>query len=90
MYKTKTMLPYNTHKLLESCLYDRKFAVRCNIAINDDFTIGAGVPRGSVLGPTLYVLYTADIPTSTRLTSTIADDTAFLAAQNARCKQLRS
>jgi len=32
-----------------------------------------------VLGPTLYVLYTADIPTSTRLTtSTFADDTAIL------------
>jgi len=49
------MLPYNTHKLLESYLYDRKLAVRCNTAITDDFTIGAGV----------YVLYTAGIPTST-------------------------
>ncbi|KAH8397238.1 hypothetical protein KR215_011125, partial [Drosophila sulfurigaster] len=74
-----TMLPSNTHKLLESYLYDRKFVVRCNSAISDVFTVGAGVPQGSVLGPTLYVLYTADIPTSTRITtSTFADDTAIL------------
>jgi len=79
MYKIKTMLPYNTHKLLESYLYERKFAVRCNTAISDDFTIGAGVPQGTVLGPTLYDLNTADIPTSTQLrTSTFADDTAIL------------
>jgi len=60
MYKIKKMLPCNTHKPLESYIYDRKFAVRCNTAITD-------------------LLYTADIPTSTRLTtSTFADDTAIL------------
>ncbi|KAH8398576.1 hypothetical protein KR222_000468, partial [Zaprionus bogoriensis] len=74
-------LSYNTHKLLESYLYDRKFVVRCNTAISDDYTVGAGVPQGSVLGPTLYVFYTADIPTSTRLiTSTFGDDTAILSS----------
>jgi len=37
-----------------------------------------------VLGPTLYFLYTADIPTTTRLTtSTFADDTAILS--HSRC-----
>jgi len=82
MYKIKTMLSYNTHKPVESYLYDRKFVMRCNTAICDDFTVGAGVPQGSVLGTTLYVLYTAGIPTSTRLTtSTFADDTAILGAQ---------
>jgi len=48
MYKIKKMDPYNTHKLLESYLRDRKFAVRFNTAISDDFSIGAGVPQGSV------------------------------------------
>ncbi|KAH8418172.1 hypothetical protein KR222_006726, partial [Zaprionus bogoriensis] len=42
----------------------------------------AGVPQGSVLGPVLYTLFTADLPiiADDRLTvATYADDTAFLA-----------
>jgi len=41
MYNIKTILLYNTHKHLESYLYNRKFAVRCNTAITDDLIIGA-------------------------------------------------
>ncbi|KAH8272650.1 hypothetical protein KR044_008482 [Drosophila immigrans] len=79
MHQIRATLTNNTHQLIESYLYDRKFAVRCNSAMSDDYTIRAGVPQGSVLGPTLYVLYTTDIPTSRRLiTSTFGDDTAIL------------
>jgi len=79
MFKIIKLLPQNIHKLLKSYLYKRVFAVRCSSSTSSDCTIEAGVPQGSVLGPILYTLYTADIPTNYHLTiSTFADDTAIL------------
>lgn len=81
VYKIRKYLPANTHSLLESYLKHRLFMVKQGEFTSDEREINAGVPQGSVLGPFLYLLFTADIPTSSNLlTSTFADDTAILSS----------
>ncbi|XP_036341745.1 uncharacterized protein LOC118751085 [Rhagoletis pomonella] len=69
-----------TTRTLTQTGIDRKFAVKVSNFTSEDMSITAGGPQGSVLGPTLYIIYTSDIPTSKDiLTSTFADDTALIA-----------
>ena len=50
-------------------------------AITTTFPIEADILQGSVLGPLLSSIYTADLPVSTEIiVATFADDTALLAS----------
>jgi hypothetical protein len=53
-------------KLLNSFLEDRKFHAKIGNVLSAVREIEAGVPQGSVLSPTLYAIFTADIPKNRR------------------------
>lgn len=68
-------------KLTASFLLKRSFYVSVNNQKSSTFPILAGVPQGSVLGPTLYNIYTSDIKLSVPSceAALFADDTAIYA-----------
>ena len=57
-------------------LHNRKQRVRINDVYSEDTTVLSGVPQGSVLGPTLFLLYVSQISSIIKnFTSLFADDT---------------
>uniref|UniRef100_A0A2S2N814 Putative RNA-directed DNA polymerase n=1 Tax=Schizaphis graminum TaxID=13262 RepID=A0A2S2N814_SCHGA len=80
LYKTR-FLPAPLYLIINSFLSNRTFQVRCDDVLSETHSAKAGVPQGSILAPTLYNIYTSDIPQS-HLTSlaTFADDTCIISS----------
>lgn len=53
---------------MKLCLGNRQFKVKQGEEITPLVAIGCGVRRGNVLDPVLYLLYTANLPTSRNTT----------------------
>lgn len=74
----RAQIPSTLILLINSYLTNRNFKVKINDTFSNIGLIQAGVPQGSVLGPTLFNLFMSDIPTPphTHLAQ-YADDTAL-------------
>ena len=82
LFKLKHTLTSNCYLLLKSYRADRNFAVRHNYTLSDHYPIEAGVSQGSVLGPLLFLILTADTPQADHKTiASFADDVAVLYAK---------
>ena len=85
LFKLNKYLPYTIFKILKSYLKDRYFYVKFKDKTSALLAVNSGVPQGSVLGPILYLLYTADIPIPSNQNSmiaTFADDTVLLSSHS--------
>jgi hypothetical protein len=88
--KLRAQLPTKLVNIFESYLDDRKFRVVFNQEYSKWCNIQAGVPQGSVLGPIMYLMYTADIPLhNDMLMATFADDAGVMAVDDDYNKSAR-
>jgi hypothetical protein len=70
---------------MKSYLRERYLQVKIGDELSAYHLIRAGLPQGSILGPLLYLIFTADVPlTGNTLRATFADDIAIMSSDHDR------
>jgi hypothetical protein len=68
------------HKWIESFLSQRSQSVRVEEELSEKVQVTSGIPQGSVLGPTLFLIYVNELPTVIKSRCAMfADDTKIYA-----------
>jgi hypothetical protein len=81
LLKIRQTLPPRFHNILKPYLQQRRLIVTYKNATSLPVGMTSGVPQGSVLGPFLYKIFTADIPhKNSTIMSTFANDAAVLSS----------
>jgi len=81
LYKLRKKLPDQIFLILNSYIIDRYFQVKIENTLSQYHPVQAGAPQGSVLGPLLYLIFTAYIlTTDDTIIATFADHTATLSS----------
>ena len=75
-------------KIIRNYLKDRRYKVSLYGVNSNTFSIPAGVPQGSLLGPVLYNIYTSDVPQlpDGGVLAFFADDTAVMVKGRKPCE----
>ena len=90
-YKISNLqLPSIITKLLCNFIDNRTASISLNTYDGPSFSIHSGVPQGSCISPTLYIIYTADIPQqqSQGLNITYADDITQIILQPGKSRPM--
>lgn len=86
----KTELPTYMKRILCDYLTDRQIQIQIGQHLGPPFQIESGVPQGGCLSPTLFILYTSDMPNPTPYSDfiTFADDVTQIISYPGKSKEL--